>query len=341
MSSNMERVNPGDLIRAETINSILEKIAQLEAMIGEVGTDETVSVPNVISQTIVEAIRNLRLQGLEIGSAMDGSGMPVITEASSNNYRKVIGQTPSPGAWVAKGSEVDIVVAVLPQEKPQPPEITEIEEDQPVNPGSTITIKGSNFIDPVKVYFIPLSNQGAEIEGSLTRKAERGSKLPEMIKVTVPAPEKVNVERVVTVHIKIEAAGQKGESAELKIRLKAGGEISPGIRVIPAKEGPSLPKPGEEMIIEVVDPLPDPGDMFVMIDEQKVRFEVVNERTIRIQVPEDGPIAERIKARHGDSIQITLQTKGAVSNTESIFVAEPEAKTIAKTAAGKARTIIG
>ena len=80
-------------------------------MIGEVDTDKTVKVPNIVGQPIVEALRILGMQGLEIGSAMDGSGLPVSTEDSSNNNRKVIVQTPSPGVPVAKETEVDIVVA--------------------------------------------------------------------------------------------------------------------------------------------------------------------------------------------------------------------------------------
>jgi hypothetical protein len=341
MSNYPDHVYSGDLITAELMTSILQRLGQLEEKIGDLRTDETVLVHNMTRRPLSEALVILRKQGLRLGDVMDISGMLLDASNENSKTRIVISHSPSPGSRVAPGTEVDIYLAVLEKGEKLPPKIDSI-EPTPADPGSIVTITGANFLYPVSVKIVPLDDHDAEMqEYARPLQPYSGSKLPNVIKLRIPSvsTKEINAKKVTT-HISVIAAGGESNAGVLVIQGKAGGIKPPDIREIYAVEKGKLPKLGEQIVIEIPDLPPDPGDIRIWFDDIEVAPDEIYGDRVKVTVPTEKSFTDRVNSRNGSDISVSVQANGVFSEAQNVFIGEATSKNIAKMTAGKATTYI-
>lgn len=147
------KVQPGDLIRSDLINAIIDNLEALNRAVAGAGTTGLVSVPNFVGRSLSDAraILSQATTHLNLGSVFDASGVGFSGAAPSVQTRLVVNQVPTPGSRVAGGTAVDLVLAVAQGGGTTPtsnrPTITSIVGARPgeVRVGDTATINGSNF----------------------------------------------------------------------------------------------------------------------------------------------------------------------------------------------------
>lgn len=148
---NTNHVNPGDLITAQLMNEILQRLANLDALVGQAGGSgsATVTVPVLYGRTLtdVQSILASPAQQLNLGSILDAGGNAVNPNAQGSGNRIVIGQMPQPGTRVAPQSSVDLLLAAPQSSGPSQPSLPIVNQITPSSApvGSQITIFGSNF----------------------------------------------------------------------------------------------------------------------------------------------------------------------------------------------------
>ena len=113
MTQLSDRVRPGDLIQSDLMNLILQRLQELSDSISGLSDTGRVSVPSVFARTLADArtILALPMNRLNVGNVIDAFGLAVDVNAVESRTRLVVNQIPPPGARVASGSAVDLVLA--------------------------------------------------------------------------------------------------------------------------------------------------------------------------------------------------------------------------------------
>lgn len=146
------QVTAGDLITAELMNEILTRLANHDALIGQLGGagSGAIVVPSLFGRSLGNAQSTLTApsQQLNLGSVIDADGVIINPAAQGMGARIVVGQNPTAGTRVAQLTSVDLLVSGSGTGGgpgvPVLPIINQIvPSSAPVN--SQITIFGSNF----------------------------------------------------------------------------------------------------------------------------------------------------------------------------------------------------
>ncbi|MCP3137354.1 IPT/TIG domain-containing protein [Pyxidicoccus xibeiensis] len=108
----LNEVQPGDLITARLINTIIQLLKELELKLGG-----PVTVPNLFGETLGNA-RNVLTSNtppLVLGPVLlDSNGLAVNPNHQDNQNRRVIGQVPAAGSRVVANSIVNLLISGLP-----------------------------------------------------------------------------------------------------------------------------------------------------------------------------------------------------------------------------------
>jgi hypothetical protein len=146
----LDRVRPGDLIKSDLINAIIQNIEALNTALAGVGGAGLVSVPNLVGRTFADArtIINTPTTHLVMGSVFDVVGQNISPLAADAQTRRVVSQSPSAGVGVATGTAVSLVLSAQPGTGGggTPPR-TVIDSFSPESTriGEVVTINGNNF----------------------------------------------------------------------------------------------------------------------------------------------------------------------------------------------------
>lgn len=112
----LRRVNPGDLIKSDLINAIIQNIEALNTALAGVGGAGLVTVPNTIGRTLAEA-RTIIINPtthMNMGGIIDVTGQSVSAVAEEAQVRRVVSQVPVPGARVVSGTAMSLVLSIRP-----------------------------------------------------------------------------------------------------------------------------------------------------------------------------------------------------------------------------------
>lgn len=153
----MNEIKPGDLITADMLNALRDRIDQMEQqldlLVGAVGTGPIV-VPDLMGQTLAQtqALLSQSNFNLQIGQAIDALGNAIDIDLNTVQLRIVLNQHPMPGVRVASGSTIDIVLSGVGGQagggNGDPTNLTpRIDNFVPPTPriGETVRIEGANF----------------------------------------------------------------------------------------------------------------------------------------------------------------------------------------------------
>jgi hypothetical protein len=145
----LERVRPGDLIKSDLINAIIQNIEALNTALAGVGGVGLVIVPNTIGRTLAEAraILSNPTTHMGLGGIIDVMGQPVSAVADEAQVRRVVSQVPPSGSRVTSGTAMSLVLSVRPgtgggTTTSDKPAITNVSTGR-IN--EAVTITGSNF----------------------------------------------------------------------------------------------------------------------------------------------------------------------------------------------------
>ncbi len=161
-------VRPGDLITAELMNQMLQRIAALE---GHFAT-QLLTVPNVLGRPFPVAAQTMNAAGLRVGTVIDVAGKQVQAGDAGAGKRVVVATQPGPGDSVALNRDVAFLLTV-PVEKTGP-DIASLLPPQ-VTVGAPLTILGQHFTQATEVLF-----DGVRIDNAVILN-------PEMIRID-PVP---------------------------------------------------------------------------------------------------------------------------------------------------------
>jgi hypothetical protein len=147
MATFTEEVNAGELITAELMNEILQRLAALEGAI--VIPTEKITVPNVVGQKLAtaRAIILAPSSQLNLGFVIDAAGKAVDVVALDTRDLIVINQVPPGGTKVPAGIATNLIVAassggtIAPTPKPK---ITAFKPAK-VPAGQQVEVLGENF----------------------------------------------------------------------------------------------------------------------------------------------------------------------------------------------------
>lgn len=157
--ATIQHVNPGDLIRADYINGIVDQVQNLATQVANLGVQAgNVQVPNLFGATLASARATLSapLVGLSLGAVLDVQGNVINPNLLSSANLTVLVQVPAAGAFAYKGSSVNVVVSGgggAPSQA-QPPSITAFLKQDGSAPqpttlvGGQVLINGTNFDTP-------------------------------------------------------------------------------------------------------------------------------------------------------------------------------------------------
>ena len=126
MDHETTQVRPGDLITAQLFNTLIARIAELEARVGDGGT-ALLEVPRLVGLTLGQGQTLLSAAGtgFSVGSALDVFGAPLNPNTNASRALRVLKQVPPPGALASIAGAIDVVLAapagdVGPQPTPAP-----------------------------------------------------------------------------------------------------------------------------------------------------------------------------------------------------------------------------
>jgi IPT/TIG domain-containing protein len=150
MATELKKVQPGELIKSDLMNLIIEKLLALDT-----GTQPTgsVTVPNLFGRTLSEAATVIKQPqiSLQLSNVVDAFGAPLDPDLTENKSRLILNQVPEPGARVNPGSLIDLLVAAKPSTSTTGTSLKPtINTVNPFNPakvpiGQDVTINGNNF----------------------------------------------------------------------------------------------------------------------------------------------------------------------------------------------------
>jgi hypothetical protein len=153
MAELPKKVVEGELIKSDWVNSLLEKLGELNAKVIQLSAGipaGTVTVPNVFGKTLFQARQILTLPSLKLtlGNVLDSNGASINAQSPGSFSLNVLGQYPVPGAKATPGSAVNLLVAGKAESAPSPPSkaptITGFSDDKtPI--GELVDIVGTNF----------------------------------------------------------------------------------------------------------------------------------------------------------------------------------------------------
>jgi hypothetical protein len=148
--STITQVQPGDLITADLMNQILSRLAQIDAIVQQLGGSgaPTITVPTVYGRLLAEAraIIGVPTLQLNLGSVIDTGGTTVNPNLPQSANLIVVSQMPPPGTRVPPQTSVDLLVASTggsAQPTPLPTINSITQSSAPVN--GQVDIFGANF----------------------------------------------------------------------------------------------------------------------------------------------------------------------------------------------------
>jgi len=142
-------VQPGQLITADFMNSLIGAIGALQTAVAQLSGNTstgTISVPSVFGRTFAQAKAIFATPTLQltIGGVVDVNGVAYAVNGTQGANNLVIGQFPQPGTLVAPGTSVNLVLAATSGSVAQAPVITSTDvASQQVT--ATLRIFGQNF----------------------------------------------------------------------------------------------------------------------------------------------------------------------------------------------------
>ena len=188
MDHETTQVRPGDLITAQLFNTLIARIAELEARVGDGGT-ALLEVPRLVGLTLGQGQTLLSAAGtgFSVGSALDVFGAPLNPNTNASRALRVLNQVPPPGALASIAGAIDVVLAgtaggVAPQPVPAP--TLGAFSPIPVELQAELTIEGSNFGTPPSPLSVTIDGQNAAVD-SLRR---QDGQLVVTVPALVPAP---------------------------------------------------------------------------------------------------------------------------------------------------------
>jgi len=145
MADELNEVQPGDLITARLINTIIRLLKELELKFGG-----PLTIPNVFGETLAAAktILSTATPPVALGqNVLDANGLPVSPNDPVNQNRRVIGQVPPAGTRAPAGTVVSLLIASQASTGPSPVPVPEITGFLPktASVGEELQIAGKNF----------------------------------------------------------------------------------------------------------------------------------------------------------------------------------------------------
>ena len=118
----LDEVRPGDLITSDFMIRLLRRINVLEAAVQQLASGGEVIVPDLFGQPLrkVTAAVKKGAGKLEFGLVLDVTGEQIDPEKADDAARVVLGQYPVPGEEVDEGTELNLLVSILPRRGEQP-----------------------------------------------------------------------------------------------------------------------------------------------------------------------------------------------------------------------------
>lgn len=176
MPVQFQPVRPGDLITAEVFNALLERLAEIEDLIG--GSGGLVEVPRLIGLTLGQALSQLLQSGgaFTVDEAFDVLGTALSTSTQDARSRLVVNQVPPPGARVASAGPIDVILAAKGSPNQPAPSITSV-SPIPVELDQELTLSGVNFGSPPGLLTVTID--GVTVQPTLHQ--------PQSIRFVVPA----------------------------------------------------------------------------------------------------------------------------------------------------------
>jgi hypothetical protein len=152
MAQELKKVEPGDLVASDLMNLIIDELLDLQAKVTGIGGSGTVTMPSLFGMTLTSA-KDLIAQPqhkLNLGSVLDAYGALLNPSAADVQQRLVINQYPVPGARVATGVFVNLLVGAKPAAGgggPTPANTVKIFGFNPTKAhiGEPVKIIGENF----------------------------------------------------------------------------------------------------------------------------------------------------------------------------------------------------
>ncbi|HEV7505504.1 MAG TPA: IPT/TIG domain-containing protein [Thermoanaerobaculia bacterium] len=146
--TTITEVTPGDLITAELMNQILQRLAALEGKIIVIPTGN-VTVPTVVGQKLFAARATIIAPSsqLNMGFVIDASGKSIDVASVDTRDLIVLNEVPPGGSKVPPGTAIDLVVAATGTggtTQPHPPKISTFAPLK-VPIGQEVQIVGESF----------------------------------------------------------------------------------------------------------------------------------------------------------------------------------------------------
>ena len=109
MVTELKKVQPGDLIKSDLINLIIERLLDLSSKIAGAGGTGSVTVPNLFGRTICEAATIIKQPqiNLQLSNVVDAFGTSIDPDLIESKSRLIINQVPDPGVRVNSGSLIE------------------------------------------------------------------------------------------------------------------------------------------------------------------------------------------------------------------------------------------
>jgi hypothetical protein len=329
MSTELSRIQPGDLIKSDLINSIIEELQTLNGKLSGVGVTGSVTVPNLFGRTISETAAIIKQPhiNLQFSNVLDAFGASVDLNVPENTIRIVIGQAPEAGARVNPGSLIDVLIAAKPApatgggETPPlsiKPIINSADAFKPakVPIGEDLTIFGQNFSNdrPKNVVTFDGIPAGTPTIESTNTKL--------VVKVPVlPSPPAAGKEKEVTVVITTEAGGASNSAKVIVLPALAG--AAPKITQILSSQN-NAARIGEVITIKGEGFSPKAELNVVSFDAINAPLEATGNdiTTLKVKVP---IIPGVVKPDDLKDVNIFVTVEGRKSNVIGPFIIGPKA----------------
>jgi hypothetical protein len=249
MAQSIDKVKPGDLIKSELINAMIDNLESLTQAMSGIGGIGLIVVPNLVGRTLGEARALLSdpTAHLNLGAVFDVFGLAASAVATDAQTRLVVNQVPPSGARVAVGTALNLVLSVrqpstttggdtVPSDKLVLDSIHPF-TPSPVRIGDPLTISGDNFDLSRDLNEVLFDGKKADMPLSSTKKS---------LVVVVPNidnPPTGPAQKEVTVLVRA-----KGQEASAKLNLLAKSDVPrPAITGVmtPAGNPPNTIAPGD------------------------------------------------------------------------------------------------
>lgn len=186
--------HPGDLITAGHFNDLLRRLADLEALAGKGGG--LLEVPRLVGLTLAQGQSVLTGTAFSIGAAIDAVGSVLNPNTAAARALRVLNQVPTPGARIAAGGPIDVVLAGQPGgQAPQPTPAPTLDSfaPNPVEVNGELTINGSHFGTPPSPVSVTVDGINAPVDSLRRQDAALVVTVPTLSPVPTAAGREITV----------------------------------------------------------------------------------------------------------------------------------------------------